>query len=62
MTDKEYIEKLQQEIIAIKKSMMLPLATLETYWEFIPNSHGITCRESFPEAFILTGLEEVGDD
>ena len=58
----ETIERLQEEIIDIKECMIEPLSMLETYWDLIPNSHRITCRESFPEAFILTGLKEVSDD
>ena len=57
MTDKEHIVKLQEEIINVKECMIEPLIMLETYWRLIPKSHKMTCREWFPEAFILTGLE-----
>jgi len=51
------LERLQQEIVDIKESMIEPLSMLETYWELIPNCHRMTCRESFLNAFILAGLE-----
>ncbi len=53
----ETIERLQQEIFDIKEGMIEPLSMLETYWDLIPNSHRMTCRECFPKAFILAGLE-----
>ena len=51
------IERLQEEIIDIKECMIEPLSMLETYWDLMPNSHRMTCRESFLNAFILAGLE-----
>jgi len=53
----ETIERLQQEIFDIKECLIEPLSMLEAYWGLIPNSHRMTCRECFPKAFILAGLE-----
>ena len=53
----ETIERLQQEIFDIKECLIEPLSMLEAYWELIPNSHRMTCRECYNEAFMLTGLE-----
>ena len=53
----ETIERLQQEIIDIKECLIEPLSMLEAYWELIPNSHRMTCRECFPDAFVMTRLE-----
>ena len=53
----ETIERLQQEIIDIKECMIEPLSMLEMYWELIPNSYRMTCRDWFLNAFILAGLE-----
>jgi len=57
----ETIERLQQEIFDIKECLIEPLSMLEMYWDLIPNSYRMTCRESFPDAFVLKGLE-VNDD
>ena len=53
----ETIERLQQEIFDIKECLIEPLSMLEAYWDLIPNSHRMTCRECYNEAFMLTGLE-----
>jgi len=52
----ETIERLQQEIFDIKECLIEPLSMLEAYWDLIPNSHRMTCRECYNEAFILAGL------
>jgi len=62
MTDAmETIERLQQEIFDIKECLIEPLSMLEAYWDLIPNSHRMTCRECFPDAFVMTRLEASDD-